>query len=371
MPGRLILLIVCFALSGCGEEATFYKRAAVISSSRLKPPFSLEKPRGPQAARPNGDTDCEPPPPPVRDLAFEGFYRAGSGSSVVDPVAMRRYRAGRKPVRRYQNALVRLSDRYLEARNPGVAACALTWLARWARAGGFLGRVSRQGGYERKWALGVVSMVYLKIRDAGGLEAGDKQAVERWIGRWAAVVHEDYADFGKAHLASRNNNHAYWAAWSLGLAGVVLNERALFDYMLARYRAAMRQITPEGTLPLETARGAKALHYHLYASAALVMMAELAARNGVELYEAEGGALGRLIGRTVAGLSDPSFFARKTGQRQNWVGRLNGSKLAWMEAYYARRRDAKLKPWIDKFRPMKNRLLGGDATLLYGVKPLR
>jgi hypothetical protein len=36
-----------------------------------------------------------------------------------------------------------------------------------------------------------------------------------------------------------------------------------------------------------------------------------------------------------------------------------------MEPYHARFADARLKPWLDRFRPLKNRRTGGDATLLY------
>jgi hypothetical protein len=41
-----------------------------------------------------------------------------------------------------------------------------------------------------------------------------------------------------------------------------------------------------------------------------------------------------------------------------------------MEPYYARFRDATLEKWLQRFRPMKNRRLGGDMTLLFGVTDL-
>ena len=363
-PGtrRALPLIVCLALGACGAADRGAPPAE--SRARLKPPFDLPKPRGAKGRRGREEAPCGAPPPPVRDLTFGGFYARGSGSSVIDPAAMRRYRAARAPVRSFQRALLARTDRYVETRRPRTAACALAWLDRWARAGAFLGRVSRQGGYERKWALGAVSMAYLKARGASGLDPARKKAVERWIGEWARVVHADYADPAKSRLTSRRNNHAYWAAWSVGLAAVVLDDRSLLDWAMTRYRRATRQITPEGVLPLELARGSKALHYHLYAAAALVMLDELGARNG---YAAGGAALGRLVRLVAAGLSDPAFFVRRTGKRQNWVGRLDGSKLAWMEPRYARRREPALAPWIRRFRPMRSRLLGGDATLLYGA----
>ena len=98
-----------------------------------------------------------------------------------------------------------------------------------------------------------------------------------------------------------------------------------------QYHKALGQIEPDGALPLEIKRGSRALHYHVFSSQALVLIAELGRRNGLDLYGVKGGVLKKLIERTTKGLSDPRFFTEKTGEVQTWVGRLNGSKLAWME----------------------------------------
>jgi len=111
----------------------------------------------------------------------------------------------------------------------------------------------------------------------------------------------------------------------------VLNNRDLFDWMIVQYHKALGQIEPDGALPLEIKRGSRALHYHVFSSQALVLIAELGRRNGLDLYGVKGGVLKKLIERTTKGLSDPRFFTEKTGEVQTWVGRLNGSKLAWME----------------------------------------
>ena len=88
----------------------------------------------------------------------------------------------------------------------------------------------------------------------------------------------------------------------------------------------------------------------------------------IDVYGDEDGALHRLVDRTVAGLNDPTFFSTKTGVKQTWVGKLSGGKLAWMEAYYSRYPTPEIKYWIDIYRPMKNRRVGGNATLLYGAR---
>jgi poly(beta-D-mannuronate) lyase len=99
----------------------------------------------------------------------------------------------------------------------------------------------------------------------------------------------------------------------------------------------------------------------------LVLIAEVAAQNGMALYGECGGAIHRLARVVVDSLTDPGFFERTTGERQDWVGNLTGDSLAWAEPYYTRFGDARLVPWLTRFRPIRHRWFGGDATLAYGV----
>lgn len=332
----------------------------------LQSPFDVAARREARGG-PLGYFSCASPPKPVRDLRFDGFYAdRGSGSSVVDAKAEAAYREATKSISVYENGLTQTSDRYVASKpaDPQPAACVLDWLAEWAAAGAMLGEASQQGGYVRKWGLAPVAASYLKIRDVPTLDASKKKAVEQWIGRWARVVRDDYTP---TKLESRRNNHVYWAAWSVGLASVVLDDRSMFDWSLDKARLGIKQITPDGTLPLEMGRKARAYHYHVFASAPLVMVAELAARNGVDLYAENDRALPRLVSRVIVSFTDDSFFAAATGQKQDRSGSSKGPHVAWLEPYYARSGDAQAAAIIGKFRPMRERRLGGDMTLLYGV----
>ena len=358
---RLSAALVMFAV--CLGGATI----AHGQAQPLQPPFDVNNLLRGADKNPSSFT-CRRPPLPAQDLTFDGFYKRSSGASVVDKEAMQAYRAARKLIDRFARTIIKMSDRYLAAAqpNPEIAQCVFGWLHHWASGRAFLGEVSRQGGYVRKWALGTVSLAYLKIQNVQRFDSAKQDQIKKWIADWAEVVRDDYST--DMHKSSRNNNHAYWASWSVGLAGVVLNNRSHFNWMVERQHAAMRQVEDDGTLPLEMKRRSKALHYHVYSTQVLVMIAALAARNGVNLYDLENGALHRLVKRTVEGLSDPAYFVEKTGKKQSWVGKVSGGKLAWMEAYYARFRESDIKSWIDQYRPMQNRRIGGNATLLYGAR---
>jgi len=347
--------------------ALWFTATAAHPSSELKAPFQADLHRGAFGTLPSR-FNCLTPSQPVRDLLFGGFYAdRGEGSSVLDASAKQAYDEAVRPIARFERSISHLSDLYFGSSPPKeiIARCVLEWLIAWARSDAMLGKVSEQGGYVRKWALATVAMSYLKVRGEQALEGEKKAAVERWISRWTRIVREDYST--GLRRESRRNNHLYWAAWSVSAAAVVLNDHKSFQWGLDRYRFALEQIQEDGTLPLELKRKSKALHYHIFSIAPLILIAETGTRNGIPLYDGRGGALHRLARRSIEALDDPIFFQRATGHVQDWVGELSGDKLAWMEPYYARHPQGNLKKWIRRFRPLKNPRLGGDLTLLYGA----
>jgi poly(beta-D-mannuronate) lyase len=102
----------------------------------------------------------------------------------------------------------------------------------------------------------------------------------------------------------------------------------------------------------------------------LVLIAEVAAQNGTDLYRENNGAIHRLAGLVIDGLTDAGHLERLTDERQEEVGEPTGGSLAWAEPYYTRFGDARLVPWLTRFRPLRHRWFGGDATLAYGVPQL-
>ena len=265
-----------------------------------------------------------------------------------------------------------MADRWLGSKPPQLEAarCALGWLDSWARAEAMLGRVTNQGGYERTWTLAGVAQAYLRLREAPGLDSAAKAQVEQWFARLAQDVRTYYDRRATSRRTDIRNNHLYWAALAVAASAIAVKDRELFTWAVEQYRFALTQIGADGTLPLEVARQGKALHYHVFAVMPLVMMAELGAANGLDLYGEHDGALRRLVGRAVEGLHDPSHFERLTVTTQDLVGSLSGWHVAWAEIWYARFRDPTVLDLLRRYRPSRNAWLGGDATLAFGVRDL-
>jgi poly(beta-D-mannuronate) lyase len=304
---------------------------------------------------------------PVRDVDGVSFY-VDEHKSVIDPDLQEQNQAALRPLRAFVKEVTRLADGWMVSRpaDARYAALAAGALARWATAGALLGAANQQGAYEREWTLGSLALAYLKIRDAPSADAAvraNRPSIEGWLCAVARTVEPPYERPGKT---SSRNNHAYWTGLAVSAAGIACQDRALFDWGIARARIGIAQVGGDGTLPLELARGRRALHYHVFALAPLVMLAELAAANGVALHDENDHALRRLADRVIAGFADPSSFERLTGFPQEQVTTPpRGADLAWAEPWEARFPDAQLAAWLATARPVVDVRLGGDLTAAF------
>jgi len=310
-----------------------------------------------------------PIPPPVRDLRGVSYY-TDANRSVADPVSKEGNQEAFAPLRAFIRQVTDLADGWMESRppKPAYAARALELLAVWARAGALLGTANQQGEYEREWTLGSLALVYLRLRDAPGLDRAARTDVASWLVKLAEAVQPHYGHPGRVSSA---NNHACWAGLAVAATGAATQNHALFDWGLAQGRAGLAQVRADGLLPLELDRKALALHYHLFTLAPLVMLAELAEANGVHLYAEGDRAIQRLADRVIAGLRDPLPFAAAAGVTQQLRRPARGADLAWAEPYFARFHDPRLVPLLATARPLRDDRLGGDLTLAFGLPDLK
>lgn len=311
---------------------------------------------------------CPAVPPPLRHLNVVGYYTDAAGS-IIDRTRFERLQAAMQPVHHFLREVTAMTDRWARSRPEDLAParCALTWMETWARADAMLGRVTRpQGDIERQAALAGLALAWAKLRQAPVVTATQRGAITRWLGDIAAAIQPPY-NIGSG-LVTRNYA-AYWAGLATAATAAVANDPMMFDWAVQQARIGIAQIDADGALPLELARRSRALHYHALAAQALIMTAELAAANNVDLYAERGGALQRLARRVADGLRDPAWFQNRAGIAQESVeGRWSGWHAAWLEPFYARFPDPALLPAVQRFRPMRNPTLGGDLTFGFAAR---
>jgi poly(beta-D-mannuronate) lyase len=258
---------------------------------------------------------CEAPPPAVHDIDANSYY-IDKNHSVIDPVRKARNVAATKPVDEFLDALARHASAFQAApANREEARCALQWLSAWAREDAMLGTMtSNQSWYTRKWALGGLALSYAKLRPAAG--EAERQAIDAWLKTLAdaTLVH---ADAGKGV----RNNHYYWEGLAVAATGAATGDARLLAWGRKVFDHAMSQVAPDGSLPLEMERAAKALHYHSFAVQPLVMLASI--------LDVQSPKLDQLVRFTLQGIADPAAIEKATGIAQERIKGTPGWKIVY------------------------------------------
>ncbi len=333
----------------------YYNEKLLAAADRLRGPIDISERRNLFGYQFTGEFECPQVPQAIKFLEPPDFDRNRSGW----------YRRIR-PLYYYLDMLVALSDEYVlvQPASGRIAACVLDWLHAWGSKGAMVhgDPKNHAGKVERRWFSGTIAWVWLKIRDHDGLDPAKTKRVLQWIGNLSSRSLNTHAEY---------NNHAYWEGLTAMLNGVVLNQKVLFDFGVGRYRLAMAQMQAGGKLPREMKRGWRSLDYHNFALEPLVLMAEIAEANGVDLYgmEIDGNDIHDLVGFVLDGIEDVETHMQYSKYRQLMCF-VCSAALDWMEPYYARFENPRMVKFLKWRRPFINRRVGGDQTLAYGVKDL-
>ena len=321
--------------------------------------------RSPWDGKPVAITKAAYPCPAIAhiapDLVTDGFYRLDDPThSIIDPVRQEAYRKSSDGVKAVGIAIVKAADDYRTTGSRDAAQCAMTQILALAQERSLAGKMSsNQAYYVQGWVVGAVAIAYLKIRETGIATPQQTETVAKWMQSVGEQTKSYYDSHKRAGHGDSQNNHLYWAGVELAAIGVAADDRKDFDWAMATYDNGVDQIQPEGALPLEMARGGRALHYHLYALAPLVLLAEFGEANHLDLYAHANGALRRLVNFSVAGVQDPASFVKATGVPQELTKPLSGDQIGWAPPYLQRFPDPALERMVQSAPSLSVYYLGG------------
>ncbi|NLS00542.1 poly(beta-D-mannuronate) lyase [Rhizobium sp. P38BS-XIX] len=298
------------------------------------------------------------PVPPRLPLSIEaGDYYADPAHSIVDPIRKKAYDQATGSLHAAMRSASEMADRYQAGGGHAEADCAAHFLDGFATSGALTGATAtNQAVYVQGWVLGSFAITWLKIRSEQNISTEERVRITTWL---ADVASKNIAYYGRRDDTSDGrNNHRYWAGLSAMAAGIAASRKDLFDWGVDSFKIGAMQIGPDGTLPLEMKRKSRALHYHIFAAAPLVTMAELAAANGVDLYEINDKGLSRLTRKIVAGIADPSSFTSAAGAQQEPM-HLHAEDLAWAAPIERRYPDPALDALLKTLTSRSMLYLGG------------
>ncbi len=308
--------------------------------------------------------DCTteaPLEPPAGAMEIPPRYASGN-HGPINP----QYEATVKLYRDFENISARLANQYVAHGDARSATCLLDHLERWAKADALTGYTvstekgaSNQAWYQAEWSASAAALALSQVLPEPGLDPDRVNRVIQWLQR---VSRQQISYPGGDNTCC--NNHAYWRGLHATMIGVLANDSELFRWGLGRYALAIGQLAPNGSWPLEMARHEQSLHYQNYALLPLVMIAEIAAQQGIDLYafKVDGRDLHSAIAFLGKALSDykekQATGAEKLDLRAFAPGR---GDQAWAEFYRAR---FGKDPLGLLSKPIFNARTGGSATLL-------
>lgn len=302
---------------------------------------------------------CPEAPRLARGLALDGYY-IDSHYSIVDERKKKTYEERAEPFTHLSDLVVEAANAYRTTGSQSAADCVITLLDAAAKDKALTGRMmTNQATYVQGWSLSAWAISYLKVRSNGSGSTQQAAEITSWL-KNLAIKNRDYYDAKAMNpYSDAHNNLLYWAGLAISAAGIAANDHKLFIWGMNAYKEGVRDITADGTLPLEMNRAGKALHYHLYALGPLIMLAELGESNGLDLYARKNYAIKRLVKRCVAGLLDPSYFVQHTVVPQDMQGGIGAEEIGWAKPYLRRFPDAKISALLAKAESLSYTTWGG------------
>ncbi len=294
-------------------------------------------------------------PPIDYFVTIPAFYRDQDG-----------WRRASRPFFAFEAQAAGFAEAYVRTGAPAQARCLAALLSVWAERRALLAFDYHgnhgQAWYAIQWSASAAGLAYSIVRSEPSLGGRQKRAVEDWL---VAVASKQIGYPGNA--LSCCNNHRAWRGLQAAIVGVVAGDDRLFRYGVGAYRAALAAMNPDGSLPHEMGRGERALHYQNFAVLPLVFIAEIAARQGYDLYglKVDGRDLHLAVDFLLRALDEPEALRPYTDTAQDleFIGRRN--ELAWLEPYHRRFPGPGTARWLARLRPLAHTWTGGPATFYF------
>lgn len=280
---------------------------------------------------------------------------------------MENWREVAKPYLAFEEAVHELAAAQLVSDDTYHAECLIKLLKTWADARAFedfhYTSLRRQAWYQIESPIFAAAMALSTVRPAVADRKEELNAIENWLQR----ISRKHVSFpgGRGTCC---NNHFYRRALYAAMVGVLTEDNRLFQFGVSAVYSALMGAEPDGALPLEMERGPLAAHYQNYAVMYLVWIAEIADRQGYDLFDLkiDGKSLHTLVNFNMSILEDLRVLRRHVSTLdQKLTYQQDDQYFAWFELYLSKFPRNDMEEVIAIRRPLYNRSAGGYTTLIY------
>ncbi len=156
---------------------------------------------------------------------------------------------------------------------------------------------------------------------------------------------DGYYDFDTGSVRKAAHNHAVQSSAAAMSYGALAGDDGYFETGIEQWHLTLDSMREDGSLPIETRRGAKALYYHGRTIAGLVMLAERARAQGIDLFRKApkpGKSIHQPVKFFIDAIEDPKIVFpyakenRSPGTRKHYTDQYLGglgSTMGWVASY--------------------------------------
>ena len=302
------------------------------------------------------------PPPHGKMYIPDRYLSGGHGATNIQE------HDASQPYYAVQNEAAHGANSFLVTGDPAQARCVLDVIDAWAQAKALLDYNATDDPTptfaEVGWTAASLALAYSVIEQEPSLDSRKKANSVKWL---REVAHRMQSGYHRGDAPANKNNLSYWRGLAATAVGVISSDDELFKWGLEQYTRAIGQLDDAGAWPLEMARSELAIHYQSFALEPLVMIAEFASRQGIDLYaySSHGHTLKDAVLFVTAAVHDPTHAQKLSESVQN-IGADQQDFFSWLEFWNRRFGDAGAADYLN--RPWFAARLSGSTTL-YAAPP--
>lgn len=352
-------------------------------TTRLISPYLVKEARAKLAnTAKEPSTNCTALVEPVSSFVMVSRYdKSDPTASTIDAAAEAAYNAAVAPIQTFGSRVGKAGDAYAlsKSANKMLATCALNHLYHWANANALLGELNNVGFLVTSTAVSSAAAAYLKISSAYPSKTATNSELEKlkrirtWLRDQGLNLAQHFETVaGKTGV----NNQRYTSGMAIGLTAIATQNHDLFAAAMRSLRVGLSEIQADGYLPLELARGTRALSYHFVAVAPLVLLMEMAAvNNETSITSKDHQKLTKLVNFIYKSYKDPSLMLVFEPSLPEQEQGFECNDFAFLEVHLSTSakvgtQNATLLSFIKKQRVSCGDLyvsaLGGNLTYLFG-----
>jgi len=243
-----------------------------------------------------------------------------------------------QPYYRIQALAANGANSFLIGGDHNESECVIDALDRWAAAGALMdydANADSQAWDQVGWTIASLSLSVSVIESDSGLDEIKKKDVVHWLRRACIKLISEKKSHGESR--GNENNLSYWRGLAAAATGVIASDDNLFTWGIAQYQRSIGQLAEDGSWPLEMERKELAIHYQSFALEPLIMIAELASRQGIDLYaySSHGRTLSSAVMFVASAMANPDVAVKHAGAEQK-IDIDAPDFLSWLEFWNRR-----------------------------------